>query len=98
FESRVRASAFAERMHLLGWVDPETVEACTARGNVGVVVERDIYERRLGSENRVVQWMARGLPCITTARSELGRCLTARGLALECRAGDAQSLADRLIE
>jgi glycosyltransferase involved in cell wall biosynthesis len=98
FESRVRASAFADRMHLLGWVAPETVEACSALANVGVVVERDIYERRLGSENRVVQWMARGLPCITTARSELGKCLSARGLALECKAGDAQSLAARLLE
>jgi glycosyltransferase involved in cell wall biosynthesis len=97
FESRVRASALTDRFRLLGWVDPDFVEACCVAADVGVVVERDLYERRLGSENRVVQWMARGLACVTTARSELGRCLSARGLAMACRGGEPSSLADVLV-
>jgi glycosyltransferase involved in cell wall biosynthesis len=95
-ERRVRASSLGGRFHLLGWVEPDVVEACTAAADIGVVVERDLYERRFGSENRAVQWMARGVPCITTGRSELGRCLVARGMALGCRPGDAGSLAEAL--
>jgi hypothetical protein len=97
FVRHVHATEHAARYRLLGWVEPATLEAWYRRADVGIVVERDLYERRFGSENRVVQWMARGLPCLTTARSELGRCLVARELAFGCRPGDPTSLAEALV-
>jgi glycosyltransferase involved in cell wall biosynthesis len=97
FTSRVRASAFRDRFRLLGWVGDATARACMRTADVGLVVERDLYERRLGSENRVVHWMSAGVPCVTTALSELGRSLVARGLAYEARPGDPASLAQALV-
>jgi hypothetical protein len=41
--------------------------------------------------------MARGLPCVTTARSELGRRLVEKRLALGVKPGDPDSLADVLV-
>ena len=97
FSSLVRASPASSRFHLRGWCDAEEAARWCRRADIGVVVERDLYERRLGSENRVVHWMAHGLGCITTARSELGRCLVARELALGCRPSDPRSLADAIL-
>ena len=97
FCALVNASSLRDRFKLLGWVDSEVAEQCVRRANLGIIVERDIYERRLGSENRVVQWMARGLSCVTTARSELGRSLVANGLALAVPPRNPEALADVLI-
>lgn len=98
FSSLVATSPYSRRFHLYGWVESQTLPACYDRADVGVVFEHDLYERRLGSENRVVQWMAAGLPSVSTGLSELGVCLRARGLAFACSHGDPSSLAHALVE
>jgi glycosyltransferase involved in cell wall biosynthesis len=84
------------RFVMLGWVDDAVVRSCYLAADVGVNVERHLYERRLGAENRVAQWIARGIPCVTTALSESGRDLTARGLSIPVEPCDARSLAAAL--
>jgi glycosyltransferase involved in cell wall biosynthesis len=96
FATLVDASPWRDRFKLMGWVEPGMAEACMRATDVGVVVEHDLYERRFGSENRVVHWMARAIPCVTTARSELGRRLVDGGLAYGVRPANPQALADTL--
>jgi hypothetical protein len=72
------------------------VRSCYLAVDVGVHVERNLYERRLGAENRVAQWIVRGIPCVTTALSESGRNLTARGLCIPVEPCDPRSLATAL--
>jgi glycosyltransferase involved in cell wall biosynthesis len=98
FLELVRASRHAERYHLLGWLDARALAGLYATADVGINVERDLYERRLGSENRVVDWMSRGLPAVTTGLSELGRCLVARDLAFGCPTANPAALAALLSE
>lgn len=81
------------RLRVLGWVDSARLADIYAAADVALLVERDLYERRLGAENRVVEWLAHGLACITTARSETGATLVAQGLAFGCRPGDEGDLA-----
>ncbi len=97
FRRRVGSSRYRRRYHLAGWVDSQELPAFYAAADLGVVSEYELYERRFGSENRVAQWLAHGLAVATSAKSELGRCLAARELALVWTAGQADSLANCLV-
>jgi glycosyltransferase involved in cell wall biosynthesis len=97
FDRRVRSSRHRGRYHLLGWLEQSALSGIYASADIGLVVERDLVERRYGSENRVVEWLAQGLPCVTTARSELGRELVWRDLAFGVPPADADALAERLV-
>jgi glycosyltransferase involved in cell wall biosynthesis len=97
-ELRRRLEALpAERVLDLGWIDSRRLASVYAAADLGLVVERPIYERRLGAENRVVEWLAHGLVCATTAASESGAELATAGLSLRCAPGDARGLADVIV-
>ncbi len=83
----------ASRVRVLGWVDSELLPFVYAASDLALHVERGLYERRLGSENRAVEWLAHGLVCVTTARSESGAALVESGFALAALPGDADDLA-----
>jgi hypothetical protein len=87
----------AARVLDLGWIDSRRLAGVYAAADLGLVVERPIYERRLGAENRVVEWLAHGLVCATTAASESGAELAREGLSLRCAPGDARGLADLVV-
>ena len=94
---RVAASSHRDRFHLLGWIAPERLAALYEESDVGLNVERELYERRLGGENRVAEWMAYGVPAVTTGASEMGRLLVDRGLAFGVRSADADDLCRTLV-
>ncbi len=98
FRALVGASPKRDRYRLLGWVDEALVRRCYLAADVGLHIERDLYERRLGAENRVVQWLAHGIPCVTTALSEFGRRLVDEELCVPVQPRDPRGLADSLIE
>jgi glycosyltransferase involved in cell wall biosynthesis len=95
--ARCRRSRDRDRLHLLDWIPSEAVAGLTAEADVGIVVERALYERELGSENRVVRWAAAGLPTVTTARSPLGRALVADAAAFEIAPPTPEALASVLV-
>jgi hypothetical protein len=97
FERRVAGSRHRARFHLLGWIPPARLAALYLEGDVGLNIEQEIYERRLGAENRVTEWMAYGVPAITTGQSELGRSLVDRGLAFGVRPGDVEDIGRTLV-
>jgi hypothetical protein len=77
----------------LGWIDSARLPEVYAAASLGLHVEKPIYERRLGAENRVVEWLAHGLVCVTTGQSESGAAFVRDGLSLGCAAGDPAALA-----
>lgn len=98
FMDRVAAGPLRHRFHLCGWVEDSALPAYYRDADVGICIERDLYERRLGSENRVVQWLVNGLPAVTTARSELGETVVGAGAGFDCPIADPAALANRLVE
>ncbi len=98
FMERVAAGPCRDRFHLCGWVEDSALSAFYRDADVGICIERDLYERRLGSENRVVQWLVHGLPAVTTARSELGATVVSAGAGFDCPIADAAALASRLVD
>ena len=98
FRARIRESRHARRFLVLGWIDRSRLGGLYARADVGMNIERALYERALGAENRVVEWMRHGIPAVTTAASESGRDLVQRGLAFATAQGDPTALAHVLVE
>ncbi len=96
FRSLVERSRNVARVHLLGWIESDGLVGCYADADLGIIVERDLYERRHGSENRAVHWMAHGLPFATTALSEFGGYACAAGCAFAIEAGSPASLSETL--
>lgn len=97
FRRLVAASAAADRFHLEGWVQRELVASYLAEADLGVLTDRPIYEGLLGSKNRVVEWMAVGLPVLYNRQGDLGDLLEREELGLVFTMGDAGEMADRIV-
>ncbi|HVS01921.1 MAG TPA: glycosyltransferase [Thermoanaerobaculia bacterium] len=97
FERCVEGSRYRDRFHLEGWVPSPRLPAYVADADVGILSERAIYEGSLGSKNRLVQWMAAGLPVIANRVGDLGDLLADHRLGLTCPPGDASALTERLV-
>jgi glycosyltransferase involved in cell wall biosynthesis len=98
FRRLVGASEYRDRFSVKGSVDSVEARRIQEWADVGLVTERRLYERELGSSGRIVEWLARGLPVVCTAQSEIGETVEREGLGFSYREGDAQDLARVILE
>lgn len=98
FLERVAGSRFKDRYVIKGRLPAGEADAYLRRADVGIVTEKDLAERSLGSSGRVLHWLGRGLPLVCTGLSELGSMLAEKDLASTYRAGDADDLARAVLE
>ncbi len=98
FAARVEGSKLRHRFLLKGFLPALEAERYLARADLGVVTEKRVYERFLGSSARVVHWLGRGLPLVCAEVSELGATLATSELALTYAPGDVRGLARRIAE
>jgi len=94
----VASSRFGERCSLLGCLPEPEAAALRARADLGIVTERPLAERTLGSSGRVLAWLAVGLPFVCSTASELGEQVAAEDLGLTFAPGDASKLARLVLE
>lgn len=97
FRERVTSSEHADRFSVLGRIEAEQAAALSGRADAGVVTEKDLVERQLGSSGRVLHWLDDGLPFVCTSLSELGEILAANDLAAVYRAHDPEDLARAIL-
>lgn len=98
FVSLVQDSAHKDRFHILGWLPNDAIAGLYAEADIGINVDLNIYEARLGSRCRIVNWMRAGLPCLTTRTTELSRLLEANQAGFVVSPGDPDSLADAMLQ
>lgn len=96
FRTLVDGSPLRRRFHLQGWVKRELVGSYLAEADLGVLTDLPIYEGLLGSKNRIVEWMAVGLPVAYNRQGDLGELLEREGLGLVFAMGDSAGLAERV--
>ncbi len=80
FCAKIAASPHKDRYILCGWVPFQDVPQYYAESNVGINIDRFTYEGVLGSRNRILQFLAHGLPVVTTPLSEISIQLAKRGV------------------
>ena len=98
FLQRVEASPYRERFDLRGWVPKAELAQCYAQAHVGITVDLPCVESLIGARNRITEWMARGLPVIATRMPEISEVLHHNDAALTTPTGDAEALADAIVE
>ncbi|MCL5986664.1 MAG: glycosyltransferase [Actinobacteria bacterium] len=97
FVKKANESRLRDRFEFKGWVKNEEVMKYTLSSNIGVNVEKNIYEVMLGSKARVTNWISAGLPVLTTAICELAIDLERSNAALTFEPGSAEDFADKLV-
>ncbi len=97
FERAVAGGRHHERFHMLGWLPLGQVPRVIGEGDMGLNVDIECAEGILGTRNRLLDWLAGGLPVVSTPGCELARKLGERGhLQLEPHA-DAEAIAAAVL-
>ncbi len=97
FSRLIEQSEYKERFILKGWVPNEQVEGFFAAADVGINVDRRIYEAEIGSRNRVLHFLAHRLPVVSTGLCEFVKDLIEKGHVCEFEQGKPASLTKVLL-
>ncbi|MEM8995333.1 MAG: glycosyltransferase, partial [Acidobacteriota bacterium] len=93
----LEGSRFTDRWHLLGSLPKPEFAALRRRADFGVVTEKPLYERLLGSSGRILDWLGAGKPVVCTALSELGGMVDHGGFGGVYAPGNADELSAAIL-
>ncbi len=85
-----------DRIHLLGWVDYETMLALHACSHFGLSLDGPNIETRFGARNRLTNMLGAGLPIVTSRGPEIAEWIVANGAGEVVPLGDRHALAEAL--
>lgn len=97
FTELVAQSKYRDRYDLRGWVSKEELEKCMLEAHLGINVDLPCYETKIGARNRLIEFMARGIPILTTLGTEISQILFYKGLAFTVPMQQPQALANEII-
>jgi hypothetical protein len=75
-----------------GWVPRERLKDYFLEADVGINIDRFLYEGLLGCRTRLLDWASAGLPVLTTVLCELTVTLEREGLVTAFPIGDSAAL------
>ena len=92
FEALIARSPHRDRYHLLGWLPLGQVPRILAESDLAINVDRPSPEGWLGTRTRLLDWIAAGLPVVSTEGTELVQMLAERELIFAVAQGDSQAV------
>ena len=98
FKKLIQKSEFKNRFVLKGWIPKEHVTDYYFEANLGINIDKFMYEGLLGSKNRVLDWMRAGLPSLIGCLCEISYDFPAKKIAYSYPLGDPQQLGKTLLE
>jgi glycosyltransferase involved in cell wall biosynthesis len=98
FRQMVAKSEHRDRYVLRGWLPKHEVGNYYFEADVGISVDRPLYEGLLGSKNRILDWMRAGLPALAGELAEITQLVREEGIGFTFRLRDPEDLAARLLE
>lgn len=97
FLDMIKNSKFKDNFIMLGWIKGEEVPKYYFKADVGINIDKDIYEVRLGSKNRILDWFRAGLAVLSSNVCELTEIIEREKIGYTFRAHDADDLAQKLL-
>lgn len=82
FVEKVKQSKFNNRFDLRGWVNRSELEECQKKAHLGINVDLPCYETLIGARNRITEFLARGIPVLSTLGTEISQILFYKGAIL----------------
>ncbi len=98
FLKLIEASSYRERFIMKGWVPKQDVHNYYFESNVGINIDKFMYEGMFGSKNRVLDWMRAGLPALVGELCELSLMLESQEIGFKYPLGKPEMLAEKIIE
>ncbi|GEM_PF-459129 len=98
FESLIARSRWADRCHLLGWVDAAQLPHLYAQANLALCFDSDNLETMFGTRTRIVNLLAAGLPVLTTRGSEIVEDLERAQCIRVCAPDDPRAMGEAIME
>jgi len=98
FQELIEGSPHRDRYVLLGWRPKEEVTDYYFEADIGISIDRYMYEGLLGSKNRILDWFRAGLPTLAGELSEITTVLREKGIGFTYPLGDPEALGRSLVE
>ncbi len=98
FHRLVSESRHRDKFILEGWIPSELLPHYYWESDIGINVDRDCYEVRLGSKNRILDWISAGLPPVCSRVCELSLLLESAGLGFTYAPGSREALVECLTK
>lgn len=80
-----------------GWIDGKDVPNYYFEADTGINIDKDIYEVRLGSKNRILDWMRAGLCVLSSNVCELAEIVEREKIGYTFKPHDPEDLAKKLV-
>ena len=80
-----------------GWIPGRDVPDHYFEADIGINIDKDIYEVRLGSKNRILDWFRAGLCVLSSDVCELTRQMAEAGAGYVFKPGDPKDLAQKIL-
>lgn len=97
FLSMINSSPYKDRFVMEGWVAGEDVPNYYLEADVGINIDKDIYEVRLGSKNRILDWFRAGLCVLSSNVCELTDIIEKEKIGYTFKPYDSNDLSAKLI-
>ncbi len=98
FTTMIEGSPYRDRFALKGWLPRDVVHNYYFEADVGINCEKDIYEVRLGSKHRILDWSRAALPVISTRVTELSFAVEEDDVGFICAPADPEELGRAILK
>ena len=98
FVELISSSPLKENFLLKGWINGKDVPNYYFEADLGINIDKDIYEVKLGSKSRILDWMRAGLPVISSNVCELVEIMKKEKIGYTFKPHDAADLSDKLVK
>jgi len=97
FLSLIDTGPCRDRFIMKGWVPGEDVPNYYLEADTGINIDKDIYEVKLGSKNRILDWFKAGLCVLSSNVCELTDIIEKEKIGYTFKPGDYKDLGEKLI-
>jgi glycosyltransferase involved in cell wall biosynthesis len=97
FLSMIKGSPYRDRFVMKGWIRGEDVPNYYLEADVGINIDKDIYEVRLGSKNRILDWLRAGLCVLSSNVCELTDLIEKAKIGYTFKPYDHEELSSKVL-
>ncbi|MCE5328892.1 glycosyltransferase family 4 protein [bacterium] len=97
FLELINSGQYKDNFFMNGWINGGDVPNYYFEADIGINIDKDIYEVKLGSKNRILDWMRAGLCVLSSNVCELTEIIQTEKIGFTFKAHDFNDLSDRLI-
>ena len=97
FLSMIEHCKFAGNFMMNGWIAGEDVPNYFFEADIGINIDKNIYEVRLGSKSRILDWMRAGLAVLSSNVCELTEIMEREKIGYTFKSGDVKGLSEKII-